>query len=91
MSHVTNVILSVEIGSSIFVVSDSLLRHGNLVKVDHHGGGNKEMEIYLYIGAFNNLDLEVLIKSVKRLVGDYTLMIQGQHEENFRVRASREI
>ncbi len=92
MSHVTNAILSVEISTSIFIVQEHLRTHnkGAFTKVDHHCGGMKEMELALYIAGFNYLNLEGLILVSERLEGDYTLMVQGQHENTFRIVGVRE-
>lgn len=92
MSHVTNAILSVELGTSIFVVQEHLKGRGKgtFTKVDHHCGGKKEMELDLYIAGFNYLNLEGLILTSHRLEGNYTLMTQGQHEDTFTIVATRE-
>lgn len=87
MSWVTNVILSVEIGTNISKVQEYLKPRtlAQLAKVDHYGGGDKAMEVDLYIGAFDYLILDDLIAVVETLSGDLTFMVQEQDDENFRI------
>ena len=92
MSRVTNVILSVEVLIKPHLMgainSRLMSRYKNcLWQVNDHAGGNRDMEVDVWIGAFNYFDVSMLETQLYSWpIGIcYTLMVQEQDDNIFRI------
>lgn len=96
MSQVTNLILSFSVGEKEEVMIkevNSFLSFGkeiNLVSMDFQGdakfrwyGGSKFLEANLYVGAFNNFDLEGFFNHLKKIKWDEPELVQLILKEEF--------
>jgi hypothetical protein len=91
MSRVTNIIVSLDYmrsNAAIDMVNQWLLdrQYPPLDRIDSDSGGNKNLEVELFVGAFNHFDLTGYGQYLKTLdIGDATLMVQEQDDTHFRV------
>ena len=96
MSQVTNLFLSFSVGENEEVMIkevNSFLSFGkkiNLVSIDFQKnakyrwyGGTKFLEANLYVGAFNNFDLEGFINHLKKIKWDEPEIVQIILKEEF--------
>lgn len=97
MSIVTNIMLAMDCGASeelIEIINDLIPQNG-FVSVDDEKlpqgwyGGSKYLEVSLFIGAFNYLNLNKLVAAMRLI--DYSeydisfvqLIVCGQHDDGF--------
>lgn len=93
MSRVTNIILAFEVltdhSKTIEPLNKWLLDkyRNNLERVDQHAGGNKQMEVEVWMGAFNYFQVYELETQLGSWPEDLciTLMVQEQDDDHFRV------
>lgn len=101
MSNVTNIILKLGIDDGnerrVREINAAIREHHHvanpdletLVRVDQMGGGNKHMEVDLYIGALNYLDTAWFIEQFRGSPWDdpetVQLFLQKQEEYQFKV------
>lgn len=91
MSRVTNIILSVEVLTDPLKTIDPLNEwlfnkyRSFLERVDNHAGGNKEMEVDIWMGAFNYFQVHELEEKVRDWGIDISLMVQEQEDTHFTV------
>jgi hypothetical protein len=101
MSRVTNVILTAHVRSSVnsdpeidsvnrFLRSAEAGGGGQFVNVTDYAGGSKNMEVRVYLSAFNHADTSVILKAVdqapwrdKEMV---EVFVKEQEEETFMLR-----
>lgn len=88
MSQVTNVILKAAAGEYQIDKLNLLLAYACPFVDSDYCAGDKHLEVNIYLGAFNHLDLDDFRRTVESVQWDYPeslqLFIQEDNDERFR-------
>lgn len=92
MSSVTDIILTTFLNDPGINRVQEFLREtekNELTEVSKHSGGTKEMQVDVWLGAFNYMDETALVDVVRTAPWKYPecvqLMLKGEHDDRFKV------